>query len=122
TLGYELGMILTISTNGSRLWRNDVLDLLTTRPVYKLTISVYGVPAGPATRTSRSCRSTSSTTPRGPRSPPWPAPAAAGSPSPPQRGRRQPGLRVHGDRGGVGATARADPRRRRITHRTAGQG
>jgi len=45
TLGYDLGMILTISTNGSRLWRDDILDLLTARPVYKLTISVYGATA-----------------------------------------------------------------------------
>lgn len=42
---YDLGMMLTISTNGSRLWRADVLELLVTRPVYKLTISVYGATA-----------------------------------------------------------------------------
>src|SRR5690242_16997985 len=42
---YDLGMLLTISTNGSRLWREDVLELLVTRPVYKLTVSVYGATA-----------------------------------------------------------------------------
>jgi len=42
---YDLGMLLTISTNGSRLWRDDILDLLVTRPVYKVTISVYGATA-----------------------------------------------------------------------------
>ncbi len=47
TLAYDLGMQLTISTNGSRLWREDILRLLIERPVYKLTISVYGAsPAG----------------------------------------------------------------------------
>jgi MoaA/NifB/PqqE/SkfB family radical SAM enzyme len=44
-LAYDLGMVLTISTNGSRLWREEILDLLTGRPVYKLTISVYGATA-----------------------------------------------------------------------------
>jgi MoaA/NifB/PqqE/SkfB family radical SAM enzyme len=45
TFAYDLGMLLTISTNGSRLWREDILDLLIKRPVYKLTISVYGATA-----------------------------------------------------------------------------
>lgn len=45
TYAYDLGMLLSISTNGSRLWRDDVLDLITSRPVYKLTISVYGATA-----------------------------------------------------------------------------
>ncbi|GAA2465475.1 radical SAM protein [Winogradskya humida] len=45
TYAFELGMLQTISTNGSRLWRADILDLLVTRPVYRLTISVYGATA-----------------------------------------------------------------------------
>lgn len=39
---FDLGMLLTISTNASRLHRDDVLDLLVTRPVYKMTVSMYG--------------------------------------------------------------------------------
>jgi MoaA/NifB/PqqE/SkfB family radical SAM enzyme len=39
---YELGMMLTILTNGSRLWRPDILELLTCRPPQDITISVYG--------------------------------------------------------------------------------
>jgi MoaA/NifB/PqqE/SkfB family radical SAM enzyme len=41
-LAFELGMMLTISTNGSRLWRPDLLDLFTTLPPYRLVISLYG--------------------------------------------------------------------------------
>ena len=44
-LAYDLGMLVSISTNGSRLWREDILDLLITRRVFKLTISVYGATA-----------------------------------------------------------------------------
>ncbi len=45
TFAYDLGMLLTISTNGSRLWRDDILNLMVTNPVYKLTLSVYGATA-----------------------------------------------------------------------------
>jgi uncharacterized Fe-S cluster-containing radical SAM superfamily protein len=45
TYAFDLGMLLTISSNGSRLWREDILTLLIERPVYKLTISVYGATA-----------------------------------------------------------------------------
>jgi MoaA/NifB/PqqE/SkfB family radical SAM enzyme len=41
-LAFELGMMLTVSTNGSRLWRRDLLDLFTTLPPYRLVISLYG--------------------------------------------------------------------------------
>ena len=39
---YDLGMMLTILTNGSRLATPKVLGLLTTRPPQDITISVYG--------------------------------------------------------------------------------
>src|SRR5712691_8387076 len=39
---FELGMMLTVSTNGSRLWNPDLLDLFTTLPPYRLVISLYG--------------------------------------------------------------------------------
>jgi Radical SAM superfamily len=41
-LAAELGMMLTVSTNGSRLRRPDLLDLFTTMPPYRLVISLYG--------------------------------------------------------------------------------
>ena len=41
-LASELGMMLTVSTNGSRLWRPDLLELFTTLPPYRLVISLYG--------------------------------------------------------------------------------
>jgi MoaA/NifB/PqqE/SkfB family radical SAM enzyme len=41
-LAFELGMMLTISTNGSRLWRPDLLELFTALPPYRLVISLYG--------------------------------------------------------------------------------
>jgi MoaA/NifB/PqqE/SkfB family radical SAM enzyme len=41
----ELGMMLSISSNGSRLARPDILDLLTRYRPYRLTISVYGATA-----------------------------------------------------------------------------
>jgi MoaA/NifB/PqqE/SkfB family radical SAM enzyme len=41
-LAFDLGMMLTVSTNGSRLWRGDLLDLFTTLPPYRLVISLYG--------------------------------------------------------------------------------
>lgn len=41
-LAYELGMMLTISSNGSRLHDLRVLDLLTRYRPYRITVSVYG--------------------------------------------------------------------------------
>ncbi|MGO8958824.1 MAG: radical SAM protein [Streptosporangiaceae bacterium] len=41
-LAFELGMMITVSTNGSRLWRSDLLDLFTTLPPYRLVVSLYG--------------------------------------------------------------------------------
>ncbi|KQV12425.1 MULTISPECIES: radical SAM protein [unclassified Kitasatospora] len=45
TLAYELGMLITVSTNGSRLWQPKVLDVLTTLPAYRVVVSVYGASA-----------------------------------------------------------------------------
>lgn len=42
TLAYQLGMMLSISTNASTLWKTPIIDLLTALPPYRLTISVYG--------------------------------------------------------------------------------
>jgi hypothetical protein len=42
TLAHELGMMLTISSNGSRLYRPAILDLFASRPPYRVTLSVYG--------------------------------------------------------------------------------
>jgi uncharacterized Fe-S cluster-containing radical SAM superfamily protein len=39
---FELGMMLTVSTNGSRLWNPGLLDLFTTLPPYRLVVSLYG--------------------------------------------------------------------------------
>jgi MoaA/NifB/PqqE/SkfB family radical SAM enzyme len=39
---YELGMMLTILTNGSRLANPKILELLTTHRPHEITISVYG--------------------------------------------------------------------------------
>jgi MoaA/NifB/PqqE/SkfB family radical SAM enzyme len=44
-LAFELGMMLSISSNGSRLHNPAILDMLTTRRPYRLTISVYGATA-----------------------------------------------------------------------------
>ncbi|RCG15204.1 radical SAM protein [Streptomyces diacarni] len=41
-LAYDLGMMVEILTNGSTLFRPQVLDLLTTRRPYRVTMSVYG--------------------------------------------------------------------------------
>jgi MoaA/NifB/PqqE/SkfB family radical SAM enzyme len=41
-LAFELGMMLTVSTNGSRLWRRDLLELFTSLPPYRLVVSLYG--------------------------------------------------------------------------------
>ncbi|MEV6179913.1 radical SAM protein [Streptomyces sp. NPDC052015] len=39
---YELGMMLTVSTNGSLLWRQNLLDLFAECPPYRVTVSMYG--------------------------------------------------------------------------------
>lgn len=39
---FELGMALTILSNGSRLWHPALLDLLTSRRPQRITLSVYG--------------------------------------------------------------------------------
>lgn len=44
-LAYGLGMMISISSNGSRLSNRKILDLLTARPPYRLTLSVYGATA-----------------------------------------------------------------------------
>ena len=41
-LACELGMMLSVSTNGSRLSSPPIIDLLTARRPYRLTVSVYG--------------------------------------------------------------------------------
>ncbi|MGW7519929.1 radical SAM protein [Streptomyces sp. NPDC054796] len=41
-LAYDLGMMLEVLTNGSRLHDPALLTLLTERPPYRLTLSVYG--------------------------------------------------------------------------------
>lgn len=45
TLADELGMMLSVSSNGSRLSNPEILDLLTRRRPYRLTLSVYGATA-----------------------------------------------------------------------------
>ncbi|WP_175324614.1 radical SAM protein [Frankia sp. Cppng1_Ct_nod] len=44
-LAYEIGMMISISSNGSRLSNTKILDLLTSRRPYRLTLSVYGATA-----------------------------------------------------------------------------
>jgi hypothetical protein len=44
-LAFELGMMISISSNGSRLHNPAILELLTTLRPYRLTISVYGATA-----------------------------------------------------------------------------
>jgi MoaA/NifB/PqqE/SkfB family radical SAM enzyme len=41
-LAYELGMMLTISSNGSRLYKPAILDLFAACPPYRVVLSVYG--------------------------------------------------------------------------------
>lgn len=41
-LAYELGMMISISSNGSRLSNPRILEVLTTYRPYRLTLSVYG--------------------------------------------------------------------------------
>ncbi len=45
TLAHDLGMMLSVSTNGSRLAHPAILGLLTTCRPYRLTVSVYGATA-----------------------------------------------------------------------------
>lgn len=42
SLAYELGMVIEILTNGSRLSNPLMLDLLTSRRPHRITLSVYG--------------------------------------------------------------------------------
>jgi len=42
TLAWDLGMMIGISSNGSRLNNPEILELLTTRRPYRLTLSVFG--------------------------------------------------------------------------------
>ena len=44
-LAYELGMMLSVSSNGSRLADPAILSLFTSRRPYRLTLSVYGATA-----------------------------------------------------------------------------
>ncbi|MEU6663798.1 radical SAM protein [Streptomyces sp. NPDC046821] len=39
---FDLGMMLTISTNGTLLWRENLLNLFRERPPYRVTVSMYG--------------------------------------------------------------------------------
>lgn len=39
---FELGMMLTVSTNASLLWRDDLLEMFKQYPPYRVTVSVYG--------------------------------------------------------------------------------
>ncbi|MEU8621191.1 radical SAM protein [Streptomyces sp. NPDC048623] len=39
---WHAGMMLTISTNGSRLWHPDLLELFRDYPPYRLVVSMYG--------------------------------------------------------------------------------
>lgn len=41
-LAWDLGMMIGISSNGSRLHNSQILELLTTKRPYRLTLSVYG--------------------------------------------------------------------------------
>lgn len=45
TLAFELGMMISISSNGSRLANPKILELLTSLRPYRLTLSVYGASA-----------------------------------------------------------------------------
>jgi molybdenum cofactor biosynthesis enzyme MoaA len=42
---WDMGMMIQVSSNGSRLDRPSVLELLTTRRPYRLTLSLYGATA-----------------------------------------------------------------------------
>lgn len=45
TVAYDLGMMLTILSNGSRLSNPKILDLFTSRRPHRITLSVYGASA-----------------------------------------------------------------------------
>ena len=42
TYASDLGMMIQISSNGSTLHQDRILDLLTRRPPYRMTLSIYG--------------------------------------------------------------------------------
>jgi SRSO17 transposase len=46
---WDMGMMIQISSNVSRLDQPRTLDLLTARPPYRLTLSIYGAPKSPTT-------------------------------------------------------------------------
>lgn len=52
-LAYDLGMIVEILSNGSRLANPTILDLLTTRQPYRISLSVYGATAETYERLTR---------------------------------------------------------------------
>jgi MoaA/NifB/PqqE/SkfB family radical SAM enzyme len=39
---WELGMMITVSTNGSLLWKQNLLNLFRECPPYRVTVSMYG--------------------------------------------------------------------------------
>lgn len=39
---FELGMMLSVSTNASLLWREDLLEMFQQFPPYRITVSIYG--------------------------------------------------------------------------------
>ncbi|MGC9544050.1 radical SAM protein [Streptomyces sp. UG1] len=39
---YDQGMLITVSTNGSRLWKPEILNLFEDRPPHRLVVSMYG--------------------------------------------------------------------------------
>jgi uncharacterized Fe-S cluster-containing radical SAM superfamily protein len=41
-LAHDLGMMITVSSNGSRMHRPEILDLMTQRPPHRVSLSVYG--------------------------------------------------------------------------------
>lgn len=45
-LTWDLGMMITVLSNGSRLHNPRILDMLTTRRPYRITLSVYGASEG----------------------------------------------------------------------------
>ncbi|MET7298176.1 radical SAM protein [Embleya sp. NPDC005575] len=52
-LAYRLGMMITISTNGSRLWKPEILAAFAQMPPYRITVSVYGATAETYDETTR---------------------------------------------------------------------
>lgn len=52
-LAHELGMQVEVLTNGSRLHRDHVLDLLSTYPPTKLSVSMYGATAATYDKVTR---------------------------------------------------------------------